>query len=955
MATLTIKLDSAQARKDYGDLDKLLDKLETRINKIEKAYMRAGTSIAQANAKIAQTTKASAKSASEFRLAIKNLATDIVLISGTIYTMEKAIHGLLMFFDAGVQFEKQMKTVFGVMREYSDKAGNLQAELTASAKSQRTGAVRAAEALQYLGMAGLSATESMSALPEVIKLARNGEMDLARATDIATDIMTGFRLEIVDLSHVNDVLTGTITRTNTNIEQLGQAMKFVGPVAAAMGVEIEFVSAALGRLASAGIKGGLAGRALRSAMLDTAKIADKLGLSSETTFRDLLKRMGQINLGMRDIGLLVGKRSATSVAILIEDMEEVEKLERILQEASKEGGETARLYAEKMHSLGGAIAFLKGSFEYLRVEITEKYGPRMRVFFLDLASSMRENKDTIINTLDKIVEKAEYTWRLAKPALVGLGKTIDTIVSGLLKIPPPIVEAGIIGLLLFGKRRALVAGAGVAVNYVERMAKAIALWQEGVLSAEDIIFSSRLWDGKSLSDKISDFDKNFETAVTKPAEIKQFQIVDDKQYWAMVEKYGQKSVDMFLELGQREAEAEAEGFKKKKEEAAENKPFEPTTSIDMANDMIEKYKSRRKSAMDLELEKVNQFYADLEKVIQEWSGKIPAKFQDAQGKIMDIFLPKNLKANKDLEIMQVMAKYAIEPEAKVKEPAKKDPFKDYNKYLDRIEKDYKSIDTVKRTPFFEFEVGKDADIAEENARYADKLKRLRDYYEQKRLLDEWGEEDERKHLKAIEKLNDIHKEEMYQINKKYMPEEERAWRESAEGKFNVMSDILGNVSDLLLQGNKEQFDAGKKLAIAQAMIDTYLGAQKAFTSLAGIPVIGPALGIAAAATATAAGFHRVNMIRSMEFEGQAHGGLDFVPKTGTYLLERGEKVIKKEDAKSPQSQSIIIKQEINVDLRNSSGVNREDVMRAAEEGAMMGYSKVADDFKRRGQLYRSIK
>jgi tape measure domain-containing protein len=62
--------------------------------------------------------------------------------------------------------------------------------------------------------------------------------------------------------------------------------------------------------------------------------------------------------------------------------------------------------------------------------------------------------------------------------------------------------------------------------------------------------------------------------------------------------------------------------------------------------------------------------------------------------------------------------------------------------------------------------------------------------------------------------------------------------------------------------SKKMAAIGKAAAIAQTVIDTYKSAQSAYAALAGIPYIGPALGIAAAAAAIAAGMARVSAIRN---------------------------------------------------------------------------------------------
>ena len=113
---------------------------------------------------------------------------------------------------------------------------------------------------------------------------------------------------------------------------------------------------------------------------------------------------------------------------------------------------------------------------------------------------------------------------------------------------------------------------------------------------------------------------------------------------------------------------------------------------------------------------------------------------------------------------------------------------------------------------------------------------------------------------------------------------------AAQAKLSVTSSLLGSTSQLLMQGNKSQFEMGKKLAISQALVNTYSSAQKAFDSLAGIPIIGPALGTAAAAAAVIGGIARVNTIKGQTYS-QAHDGLDRNPNEGTFLLKRNEMVL----------------------------------------------------------------
>ena len=127
-------------------------------------------------------------------------------------------------------------------------------------------ATQVGEALTYLSMAGLEATESISALPNVLQLATAGAISLAEASDITTNVLTGFGLEVSQLGMVNDILAKTATSSNTSILELGEAFKVSAPVARGLGIDITDVATALGLMANGGIKGAEAGTAVAGAL-----------------------------------------------------------------------------------------------------------------------------------------------------------------------------------------------------------------------------------------------------------------------------------------------------------------------------------------------------------------------------------------------------------------------------------------------------------------------------------------------------------------------------------------------------------------------------------------------------------------------------------------------------------------------------------------------------------------
>lgn len=103
--------------------------------------------------------------------------------------------------------------------------------------------------------------------------------------------------------------------------------------------------------------------------------------------------------------------------------------------------------------------------------------------------------------------------------------------------------------------------------------------------------------------------------------------------------------------------------------------------------------------------------------------------------------------------------------------------------------------------------------------------------------------------------------------------------------LNLASDFFGQLSALQKSESSKARAIGKAAAIAEATINTYRAATAAYAAMAGIPVVGPALGVAAASAAIAAGMANVAAI-----QGQAHDGIMSVPEDGTWYLKKGERV-----------------------------------------------------------------
>jgi len=165
---------------------------------------------------------------------------------------------------AGLEFA--MARVEALTFASADAMAAMESEARRLGATTMFSAAEAAEGLAFLSQAGFTAEQSIASLEDTLNLAAAGNISLGESADIATNIMSGFSLAAEEAGRVADVLALIQARANTNVQGMGEAMKFVAPFASALGISLEEASAAVGVLANNGIKAGLAGRGLAAVL-----------------------------------------------------------------------------------------------------------------------------------------------------------------------------------------------------------------------------------------------------------------------------------------------------------------------------------------------------------------------------------------------------------------------------------------------------------------------------------------------------------------------------------------------------------------------------------------------------------------------------------------------------------------------------------------------------------------
>lgn len=201
-------------------------------------------------------------------------------------------------FEKGMDFDLQMGKVQALLGEEEGTLEHMnslrQAALDYARESIFTG-IQEGEALEYMAVAGWKYNELMAGIgPLTYAAAASGE-DFAAVADIVTDELTMFNEEADQTGRFVDVMAATMANSNTNFRKLGQSLKYVGPIANAVGMSFEETALFLGVMADNGIKASQAGTALRNILTRISTNAGAKNLANDFHIngaREMLEELG---------------------------------------------------------------------------------------------------------------------------------------------------------------------------------------------------------------------------------------------------------------------------------------------------------------------------------------------------------------------------------------------------------------------------------------------------------------------------------------------------------------------------------------------------------------------------------------------------------------------------------------------------------------------------------------
>lgn len=375
----------------------------------------------------------------------------------------------------GMNFDSAMSQVAATMGKSVDEIQDLRDFAKEMGAKTAFSASQAAEALNFMALAGYDAKKSMQMLPNVLNLAAAGGMDLARASDMITDTQSALSLTMEQTTELVDQMAKTASKTNTSVSQLGDAMLTVGGTAKTMKGGTVELAAALGILADNGTKGAEGGTALRNVLMTMSsakfeKTFGALGVSAYDSegkmreLKDVLADMNAVMSNMTDkektqlISKTFNKFDLKNVNALLATS--TERWDKLTTEISEASGASEAMAETQLDNLTGNVTKLKSAYEGVQIEISDKLTPTLNDFvklgtegLSDITSGLKSSGlqgattafgNFLSNGLQTITKKIPDLVKAGSNVLTavikGMSDNVSVVVDAAVEIIPILIE-----------------------------------------------------------------------------------------------------------------------------------------------------------------------------------------------------------------------------------------------------------------------------------------------------------------------------------------------------------------------------------------------------------------------------------------------------------------------------------------------------------------------------------
>lgn len=352
--------------------------------------------------------------------------------------------------DAGMNFDTAMSQVAATMGTTVDKIGNVKAKAEEMGRTTKYTATEAAEGMNILAQAGLSADEQISGIGTVLNLASAGAMSLEESASYTAGAVKGFGDSMSNASYYADLMAKGATLANTDVRGLGEAFSGSAATAKNYGQAADSVTLSLLRLAEQNVTGSEASTALNRAMADlytptddASKALDQLGVSAyklngdAKDFNDLVDELNGSLQGMT----VEQKNNALATIFTTQGLQAFNKMtassdatvQKFWKGIQDSSGSAAQQAATQLDNLQGDITLLSSATEGLQLAFYNTFSGTIRGAIKGITSE--------VSGLAEAMESGGISGALSKLAqdaisfsgqLPGLTKIGGDLINGLI-------------------------------------------------------------------------------------------------------------------------------------------------------------------------------------------------------------------------------------------------------------------------------------------------------------------------------------------------------------------------------------------------------------------------------------------------------------------------------------------------------------------------------------------
>lgn len=498
-------LDTAKQRlESYGAS---LNKAGVDTNNLGSESERLSQRIEELKLKQEETARATAEAAEasenfgEKTAEAVSAAAEAIAAAGIAAAAAEIYDSYMTCVMAAAEFEETISTVEALSGASSDELEELSDMAKLLGTSTKYTATESAEAMTYMAMAGWSASEMLAGMDGVLQLAAASGEDLALVSDIVTDNLTAFGLAASDTGRFADILAAAATNSNTSVSIMGETFKNSASIAGALGYSVEDVAVAVGLMANSGVKGSLAGTALKNTfngLLEgvtltsdafgeyeySAVKADGTMKSFGDTINELRHYFEQMSEAERvnNAMTIAGSRSYNGLLAIINATDE--DYTALTESINNCTGAASQMASIKMDNMNGQLTLMKSAWDAVTVSIGEQFTPTMGKGY-ELATKVFNELDEFINANPAVIKGLTVT--AGALGAVTLGLTGYTAAVKLAAVANSLFTSTIPGVnIILGVSAGLAALAGTVVALNEALDDGIPSVKEATEAAREM-------------------------------------------------------------------------------------------------------------------------------------------------------------------------------------------------------------------------------------------------------------------------------------------------------------------------------------------------------------------------------------------------------------------------------------------------------------------------------------